>query len=249
MNDLRFAFRQLSKRPGFTVVAVLTLTLGISANTAVFSLVDAFLIRPLVGERSGQLIQCYSKDTKRPDTYRFFSYPNYQYLREHATAFSGLLAYGTRLMGLAGGDVARHVQAFFVSANYFSTLGVRMAQGRGFVAEEEKPGGDIPVVVGSHLYWEKAGADPELVGLGAGSAHGGGGRPDAEKHDLPGQGHRPGYVLPGATVPGGGSSARLLCAGAPRCEDQADGGAAIRVTVTRSAECGTRHGKQQTTNH
>jgi predicted permease len=164
MINLRFAFRQLSKSPGFTVVAILTLALGIGANTTVFSLINAFLLRPMAGQREGELVQCYSRDTVRPDTYRPFSYPNYVDLRERNHVFSYLLAYEVAEVGVSDGDISRRVMATLVSANYFSTFGITMARGRAFRPEEERPGSAIPMVILSHTAWIARGADPDIVG-------------------------------------------------------------------------------------
>jgi predicted permease len=164
MNNLRFAVRQLRKSPGFAAVAVLTLALGIGANTTVFSLINTFLLRPMLGQREGELVQCYSRDTAQPDTYRPLSYPNYVDLRERNQVFSHLLAYELAEVGVTEGDMSRRVLAALVSANYFSTFGVTMARGRAFRPEEEHPGSAIPVVILSHAAWIAHGADPDIIG-------------------------------------------------------------------------------------
>jgi predicted permease len=164
MINLRFACRQLSKSPGFTAVAVLTLALGIGANTTVFSLINTFLLRPMAGQREGELVQCYTRDTVRPDTYRAFSYPNYVDLRERNQVFSYLLAYEIAEVGVTEGDFSRRVMASLVSANYFSAFGITMARGRAFRPDEEQPGSAIPVVILSHTAWVARGADPGIIG-------------------------------------------------------------------------------------
>ena len=164
MKDLRFAFRMLLKSPGFTAVAVMTLALGIGANTTVFSLINTFLLRPVAGERKGELVQCYSRDTVRPDTYRAFSYPNYVDIRERNQVFSHLLAYEMTEVGLTENDITRRVIALLVSANYFSAFGVTMARGRAFRPEEEQPRSTISVVILSHALWTASGADAAIVG-------------------------------------------------------------------------------------
>ena len=164
MNDLRFALRMLRKSPGFTAVAVLTLALGIGANTTVFTLINTFLLRPMAGKREGGLVQCYNRDQSRPDTYRAFSYRNYVDIRERNGVFSRLLAYEIVEVGLTEGDISRRVMASLVSANYFSTFGITMFHGRAFRPEEEQPGSAIPVVILSHGFWTASGADPAVVG-------------------------------------------------------------------------------------
>jgi len=164
MNDVRFSLRMLLKNPGFTAIAVLTLALGIGANTTVFSLINTFLLRPMAGKREGELVQCYSRDKVRPDTYRAFSYPNYRDIRERNRVFSHLSAYELAEVALTEDNLTRRVLAAFVSANYFSTFGVTMTRGRAFLPEEEQPGSAIPVIVLSHALWTARGADPEIIG-------------------------------------------------------------------------------------
>lgn len=164
LQDIRYGLRMLVKSPGFTAVAVLTLALGIGANTTVFSLINTFLLRPMAGEREGELVQCYSRDKVRPDTYRAFSYPNYVDIRERNRVFSHLLAYELGEVGVAEGDITRRVLVSFVSANYFATFGVTMARGRVFRLEEEEPGSATPVVILSHAFWTASGAGPEVIG-------------------------------------------------------------------------------------
>jgi len=151
MNDLwqdcRYAVRMLTKNPGFTAVAVLVLALGIGANTAIFSLVNGLLFRPLPVESPSQLVYCYSQNTERPDSYRAFSYPNYIDLREQVSTFSSILAHDFAMVGLTEGDSTSRVFTNIVSSNYFDTFGVDLFRGRTFLSEEEVPGASIPVVM------------------------------------------------------------------------------------------------------
>jgi putative ABC transport system permease protein len=162
-QDVRYGVRMLLNKPGFTAAAMLVLALGIGANSAVFSLINAFLLRPLALERPGELRGLYSRDTKHPDNYRGFSYPNYVDVRDQNPVFSSLMAYNMAMVGLQEGDETRRVFAAIVSANFFSTLGVSLSQGRQFMAEEEKPGAELTAIV-SYTLWEKRGEDPQLVG-------------------------------------------------------------------------------------
>ena len=162
-QDLRYGMRGLLRNPGFTAVAVLVLSLGIGANSAMFTLVNALLLRPVVGENPGQLLGCYSKDAKI-GSFRPFSYPNYIDLRERNSSFAQLAAHDVSMVGLAEGERTRRVFADFVSSNYFAALGVRPALGRDFAAIEEKPGSAIPVVIITYEFWKKAGKDPGLLG-------------------------------------------------------------------------------------
>ncbi len=162
-RDFRYAIRSLRNKPGFAAAAVLVLALGIGANSAVFSLVDAFLLKPLAIAHPEQLTGLYSRDTKHPDAYRGFSYPNYVDIRDDNPVFSRLMAHDLIMVGIKDGDNTRRTFADIVSANYFSTLGVSLLKGRAFSPEEEKPGADLTVIV-SYPFWKKAGEDPRLLG-------------------------------------------------------------------------------------
>jgi predicted permease len=163
-QDFRYGVRMLLKKPGFTTVAVTVLALGIGANTAIFSLVNAFLLKPLAFEKPEQLVGCYSRSTRRPDSYRAFSYPNYLDLREKNTVFTSLMAHNPSLVGLTEGDSTRRVFADNISSNYFETFGIRLFRGRPFSPTEEKPASNAPVVIVSYQYWQRSGADPDIIG-------------------------------------------------------------------------------------
>ena len=162
-QDVRYAVRGLRKRPGFTAAAVLVLGLGIGANSAMFSLVNAFLLKPSAIANPDELVGLYSRDTKQPDSYRAFSYSNYTYIRDHNPAFSSLMAQIVTMVGVKEGDNTRRAFAGIVSSNYFSTLGAPLLKGRSFRAEEEKPGGDLTVIL-TYSFWRKIGEDLQVVG-------------------------------------------------------------------------------------
>jgi predicted permease len=165
LRDVRFGARMFRKNPWFTCAAVTVLALGIGANTAIFSLVNAFLLKPLVIRNPAELVGCYSRDTAKA-SYRGFSYPDYADLSANGSAFSSLMAHNMAMVGLSEGDTTRRVFADIVSANYFTTFGVPLFQGRSFTPEEERPASAIPVVIVSYAYWKKNGADPQLLGKG-----------------------------------------------------------------------------------
>jgi predicted permease len=164
MQDIRYGLRMLFKQPGFSVAAVLVLSLGIGGSTAMFSIVNALLLKPLLIQKTEQIVGCYSRDTQKPDSYRAFSYPNYADLRANNAVFSSLMAHNLALVGIAEGDTTRRVFSDVVSANYFATLGVPLFRGRAFTIEEEQPGSGIPSLIVSYRYWRKNGADPDLLG-------------------------------------------------------------------------------------
>src|SRR5277367_4053622 len=119
-QDVRYGIRMLASKPGFTAAAVLVLALGIGANSAVFGLINAFLLKPLHVQKPDELTGLYSRDTKHPDAYRAFSYPNYVDIREGNQAFESLAAMNMALVGIQEGDHTRRSLATIVSSNYFS---------------------------------------------------------------------------------------------------------------------------------
>ncbi|MBA4136987.1 MAG: hypothetical protein C0518_06695 [Opitutus sp.] len=163
-QDLRLALRLLVKSPGFTAAAVAVLALGIGVNTAIFSVIHAigFSARPF--PEPAHVVQLYSQSKVDAAEFRPFSHPAYLALREHAEIFAGLLAHTPATVGIGEGADTRRALASFVSADYFDVLGVSLQHGRGFTAEEGRPGANLPVVVVSHAYWQRAGARPDIVG-------------------------------------------------------------------------------------
>ena len=134
IQDLKFAVRQLLKSPGFTIAAVIVLALGIGANTAVFSLVHTMFFAPPGYARPHEVVQVFSQDKKNPKTFRGFSYPTYRDIREQNSVFTEVMAYNLAMVGLGQKGDTRRAFAAMVSANYFSVLGVPLAQGRTFLA-------------------------------------------------------------------------------------------------------------------
>ena len=164
MNNFSHSIRVLARKPAFTAAAVLVLALGIGANTAIFSLVNAFLLKPLAIRQADQLVGLYSRDTRKPDNYRAFSYPNYVDLRSQAGVFTGLAAHNLAMVGLTEGDTTRRLFADTVSSNYFDVIGTPLLRGRVFTADEERPGSAASVVIVSYSFWKRHGADPAMLG-------------------------------------------------------------------------------------
>ena len=165
MNDLRFAFRQLLKSPGFTAVVVLTLALRIGANTTIFSITNGLLLRPLPvrePERLVALFTTYEKQSGLSGT----SYPDYRDLRDRNNAFEGLAARFYFPMALRTADRAEVVMGHVISWDYFEVLGVSPAVGRAFLPEEDQAPGARPVAMLSHRFWQaRLLGDPEVIGI------------------------------------------------------------------------------------
>ena len=166
-RDLRFAFRALRKRPGFTLIVVLSLALGIGANTAIFSVVDAILLRPLPVHDPGGIVDI---DTAASRLTRFgnSSYLDYVDYRNRAKSFKSMAIYQRMSAGMsrAGMDSKPQiVHGLLVSGNYFSTFEVQPILGRAFLPEEGDVPNKYPVAVISYALWNRAfGADPNTVG-------------------------------------------------------------------------------------
>ena len=164
MHDLRFAVRQLWKAPGFTIAAVLVLTLGIGANTAVFSLVHTMLFAPPGYARPNELVQIFSQDTKNPKSFRAFSHPTLTDIREQNSVFSGVAGYNVAMAGIGEKNNTRRTFISVVSANYFDVLGVAPVIGRTFTLEEERPGQAASVALVSYGYWTRHDRSPGILG-------------------------------------------------------------------------------------
>ena len=170
-QDLRYAVRTLLKSPGFTTVAVLTLGLGVGANTAVFTLVNAALFRSPPGTRPHELVwvaatRDFPEQPGRPRSYRRrFSLPEYRDYAASVTSFSGLAAYQDVALALGSGGEPERINGMLVSGNYFQVLGLVPAAGRFFAPEEDRAPGAHPVVVLSHGLWRRRfGSAPGIVG-------------------------------------------------------------------------------------
>jgi len=170
-QDVRYGLRMMRRSPGFTIVAVLTLALGIGANTAIFSFTDQILLRTLPVPNPEQLVVLRSPGRNHGHTWsdidngaQSFSYPMYKDLRERATVFSGLLACRSVDVNVSGHGATQSAHGELVSGNYFETLEVPPALGRVFTpSDETAPGGDTVAVL-SYRYWTRQfGADPSIL--------------------------------------------------------------------------------------
>jgi putative ABC transport system permease protein len=163
-RDLRYGLRQLLKRPGFTLLAIISMALGIGANTAIFSLVDTVVFRPLPVRNASELQELYGTLHNGAD-YTIQSYLNYKDYRDRNQVFSGLIAYRIVVASLSHNGNNERVWGTVVSWNYFDVLGVPPALGRGFLPEEDQTPSSHPVVVLSYGCWQKRFvSDPAIVG-------------------------------------------------------------------------------------
>ena len=164
LHDVRYGLRQLLKHPVFTILAVVSLALGIGANTAIFSLVNTVLLRPLPVKEPSRLIEVYGALHNGAD-FTLQSYLNYKDYRDRNDVFSGLFVYRIVVSSLSHNGSNERVWGFLASGNYFDVLGVKPMLGRGFLPEEDQTPGSHPVAVLSYPCWQKRfGADPAIVG-------------------------------------------------------------------------------------
>ena len=162
-QDLRFGVRMLFKNKAVTAVAVLSLSLGIGANTAIFSLVDRLLVRPLPVVEPERLLT-FNKGAA-PNLFDRFTYPDYADYQDQNEVFDGLICYAETALNLSERGQTERVHGLQVSGNYFSVLRVTTALGRGFLLEEERKPDAHPVAVLSYGLWQRRfGADPAVVG-------------------------------------------------------------------------------------
>lgn len=162
--DFRYAGRMLTKQPGFSVIAILALALGIGPNTAVFSLVNAVLLRPLAYADSDRLMEISSSAPQRGIDHDPISFTKFQIFREQQRVFSEIAAATKETVSVTVNDEPRRTSSQRVTFNFFQVLGLRPALGRNFLPEEDQPGG-APVVLLSHGSWQRRfGGDPNIVG-------------------------------------------------------------------------------------
>jgi macrolide transport system ATP-binding/permease protein len=162
-KDVDYGLRTLRRQPAFATIAIVSLALGIGANTAIFSLVNSLLLRARPVADPARLVELYTGARSEP--YETTSYPSYLELRERNEVFTGLAAYGIRQFNLGDANQVEQIWGEVVSGNYFDVLGVQPALGRGFLADEDRIPGRNPVIVIGHALWQRRfNADPNLVG-------------------------------------------------------------------------------------
>lgn len=165
VKDLRFALRMLRKNPGFTVIAVLTLAIGIGANTAIFSVINAVLFRPLPVHAPEELINVYNSSVGEMFDHLPLAYPDYLGYRDSTKSLSGLLGFAPNFLALENRGESEMIAAEGVSTNYFDVLGVKPVLGSAFPVRPDSLASPEPFVVLSYNTWQrKFNADPSAVG-------------------------------------------------------------------------------------
>jgi putative ABC transport system permease protein len=164
LQDLRYGVRMLLKNPGFTLVAVLALALGIGANTAIFSVVNAVLLRPLPFADADRLVWIAAVNPAQGITKSNVSPPDFADWKNQSQIFEDMTAFATGGAILSGSVEPERVPAASVTASFFNVLGVNPALGRNFLAEEDRPGGESVVIISHGLWQRRFGADPHIIG-------------------------------------------------------------------------------------
>ena len=164
LQDLRYGARSLWKRPGFTVVAVVTLALGVGANTAIFSVGNAVILRPLPYPEPERLVRVYEKRLKLGRTRNPVSAPDFIDWRAQAQTFDAVAAYSGWGASLTAGGEPEQITGARASADLFRVLRAEPALGRAFAAEEDRPGAPRVAVISHGLWRRRFGADPSVMG-------------------------------------------------------------------------------------
>jgi predicted permease len=169
IQDLRFGIRMLLKHKGFTTVAILSLALGIGANTAIFQLIDAVRLRMLPVKAPQELVELRmaNMDGARGGIWRepAVTFPIWEQIRDRQQAFTGIFAWGTDPVNLAPGGEVRRARALYVSGDFYSTLGVNAARGRVFTPADDQQGCGAPGIIISNEFWQREyGGDANIVG-------------------------------------------------------------------------------------
>lgn len=162
-TDIQYALRSLSKRPTFTLIAVVTLALGIGANTAIFSAINALLLRPLPFPELDRVVAIWDKVPSRGVTRNEVTVANYLDWQSQSQSFDQLALHRWWSANLTGIDPPERIQGFLVTANFFDALGMKPIMGRNFSAEENQPGKDAVAIISHSLWQRRFGGDPNII--------------------------------------------------------------------------------------
>src|SRR5204863_2806859 len=163
MRDIRYGIRSLLKRPGATVVALVTLALGIGVNTAIFSAVDSVLLRPLPLKDPERLVSIWEQTLQLGIQQNEVAPANFFDLRDQSQVFEGIGAYGPQDLNLIGGGEPERLDGQLLSANVFSILGIAPALGRTFLPDEDRPGQEHVVVLSDALWQRRFNRDTSIL--------------------------------------------------------------------------------------
>src|SRR2546427_10835518 len=164
ITDLRYGIRSLLQQPGFTAIAVVTLTLGIGANTAIFSVVNTLLLRPLPFTDPDRLVQVWEANIKRGRNTMEVSYPNFADWRNQNQVFEQMAAYSDKTFNLTGTAEPEQVQGAIVSPSLFPLLGIKPVLGRVLLPEEDHPNKVFSAVMSERLWRRRFNSDPRIIG-------------------------------------------------------------------------------------
>jgi len=164
LQDIRYAVRMLGKSPGFTAIAILTLALGIGANTAIFSVVNSTLIVPLPFKNSSQLVDIHAHATFFDFWNLGLSLPDINDIRAQSKSFSYVVPFQYATVDLTGNGTPRELNATKITADYFTMLGIKPLYGRAFLLSETQPGADHEAILSCGLWRSQFGSDPNIVG-------------------------------------------------------------------------------------
>ncbi|MDX2150684.1 MAG: ABC transporter permease [Bryobacteraceae bacterium] len=166
-QDIKYAVRGLYKSPAFTIIAVLSLALGIGANTSIFTLMDQVMLRALPVKDPQQLVTLRAPGSQFGMVFcgtQCFSYPLYQEIQQNNQVFEGVLSYFATSVSFAAGEVTERASAELVTGNYFQLLGLKAAAGRLLTPEDDRTPGGHPVAVFSHGFWQRRfGGNPKII--------------------------------------------------------------------------------------
>ncbi|MGH9139608.1 MAG: ABC transporter permease, partial [Vicinamibacterales bacterium] len=164
LQDIRYAFRLCLRTPGFTAIAVLALALGIGANTAIFTIVNAVLLEPLPFRDPGRLVAMWELNARRPGHPNTLAPSNAVRWQERATAFDGIAPFYDSRVNLTGSGAPEEIVAMSVTPDFFPTLGATALIGRAFAADEGPDGHDALAVLSYRLWQRRFAGDPAIVG-------------------------------------------------------------------------------------
>src|ERR1044072_2515724 len=164
LQDLRYGLRMIVKAPGFTVLAMLALALGVCANTTIFSLINGLVLRQLTAIKNPERIVAVDTSDYSSGLYGSTSYPDYIDFRNQADAFESLAAYEQTVLNATGEIEAERVRGVVVTGNYFDVLGVKAQLGRTLQASDEQTATEQPVVISDGLWQRRFNANPSVVG-------------------------------------------------------------------------------------